>query len=294
MATRHATLRDLRAEIEVVDQAVTVDDPYLLDALRFVSARIEAIAEQPFAPLVQTRYYDALGDHIDDGAGVLYLDHPLLAVSEVLDGAGNALLEGVDFRLYPRGETPHSGLLLLAGGSLSRWSSYATDWQEAIQVTGVWGYRRAWDTAWVDSLDTVQDDPLPESATTVQVSDASGADAWARAPRFSPGQLIGLESEYCEVEAVDVVTNRLTVVRGARGSVAAQHAQGTPVMLFEPEPVIVRATLRWAAYLYRRRGQFQRVQFDGVATTEFPPDVPEEVAGILAAIPPPHPGWYVV
>ncbi len=295
MAIRYATLRDLRAELEIAAGAVTVDDPYLLGALRFASARIEAIAEQPFAPLVQTRYYDAaVGDHVDDGAGVLYLDYPLLEVTEVLDGEGNALVEGTDFRLYPRGETPHSGLLLLAGGSLSRWTAAGQDWQEAISVTGVWGYRRDYGAAWVDSLDTVQDNPLDDSATSITVSDADGADAWARAPRFSPGQLIRIESEYCEVEAVDTAANTLTVARAARGSAAAQHAQGAPIALFEPEPVIARAALRWAAYLYRRRGQFQRVQFDGVATTEFPSDVPAEVANILAAIPSPHLGWYVV
>ena len=116
---------------------------------------------------------------------------------------------------------------------------------------------------------------MSSSATTLNVSDGT---------LFSIGQLIRIESEYLAITAIS--TNALTVVRAIRGSTAASHVQTTAIDIWKPEPAIVRAASRWAAYISKRQGHFQTVTIDGLGgATQFPQDMPKEVENILNELP---------
>lgn len=118
---------------------------------------------------------------------------------------------------------------------------------DAIQITGVWGYHPDADAAWRDSGDTVQANPLAASTTSLSVSDI---DAGLE-PTFQVGQVIALDDEYCIVTAIDLDLNSITVERGALGTTAASHTQGTSILIYDVPHDLVQATLQLAALLYR-------------------------------------------
>ena len=272
----YACLRDAREQANVQSSTSTSEDDYLLSVLRFTSRRCEAITGLEFAPRIDTLYLDAL----DIDPDVLRLPAPLLSITTVTDGQSNSLTQGTDFNVWPRSSTPYRTLRMLDSAAYA-WNLYSTEWMDAISITGIWGWRRQYATAWLSTGDTVQDAPLADDAVTLAVSDADGADAYGRTPRFSPGQLLKIESEYLEVLAVDTSTDTLTVTRGAQGSTAAEHAASTVIYVWEAEPAIQRATLVWAAYLLARRGQYEQVKFDGIGAVSFPADAPAEVMNIF-------------
>lgn len=287
---RYASLIQARREIKELDSTVDADaDARVLDALYFVSGRIDKITVRTFAPYVATRYYDAEGDHLDAATGRLLVDEPLLAVT-ALSVSGQGLVVGTDYVTEPRGETPITALRLLPSASVD-WSSHDGDWQDSIVVTGIWGERSGYSRALVASGDTVQNvGGLSDSGVSLIVANLNGADARNRSPRFSPGQLLAVTSngatEYLEVQAATIGTDEtpthtLTVRRGARGSTPATHANGTAIAIWTPEPDIERTAILWTAYLYKRRGDFAQVTFDGVTSTKWPADAPQEVVNIL-------------
>lgn len=81
------------------------------------------------------RYFDAIGPHIS--GPVLYLDRDLCAINTVTNGDSEALT-GTHYVTEPRNDTPYYGLRLKTGSGRS-WA-YATDWENAIAVSGKWAY----------------------------------------------------------------------------------------------------------------------------------------------------------
>ncbi len=274
----YSDLAHLRVEITATD---TSGDAYVLAALREACARIDELLGLEFAPRLKTRHFDALGYHIDDERRLLQLDEPLLVATEIVTAEGETLTPSA-YALHPlderRGPTPYDGIRLVASGS--SWSDYAGDWQDAIAVTGIWGFHRRYEQSWRSSGDAVVDG-INSSTTQIAVTDADGPDASAWSPRFSPGQLIQIGSEWLNVEAVDAEENILTVQRGVRGSTAAAHDSGATISLWQPEEPIQRAVNRWVAYVYARRGAFEQATYDGFTTVKFPEDIPAEVQHIL-------------
>lgn len=277
----YTTLARVREEIKARPDNVS-DDDYVVRALREVTARIQRFTRLDFGPCIRTRLFDALGDHINDDRRLLHLDAPLLVASQIVTAAG-VTLGGGDYTLVGHDpcvwDTPYEAIRLTAG----YWSSVSANWQGAISVTGIWGYHTAYTSAWLDSGDAVTDaGGIDATTTTLTVADADGADPYGLTPRFSVGELLQIDTEWLEVIAVDTGTNTLTVLRGQRGSTAVPHDSGVPIAVWWVEPDIERAAVRWTAFMYSRRGVFEKTRFDGMATVEFPPDMPDEVANILS------------
>ncbi|MBZ0297180.1 MAG: hypothetical protein K8L99_31765, partial [Anaerolineae bacterium] len=118
-----------------------------------------------------------------------------------------------------------------------------------VSVIGIWGYHDRWGQAWRASGDSVQDNPLGASATTLSVSDADGADADSESPRFQVGQLLQIGTEY--VWLLAIVENTLTIQRGANGTTAAEHALDSAISVYRPPLDVEMLCLRWAAWLYK-------------------------------------------
>jgi len=106
--------------------------------------------------------------------------------------------------------------------------------RQKLEITGIWGYEETKD----DSGDTVQDNPLSASATTLNVT--SGEN-------FAVGHTLKIEDEQLYITAI--VTNALTVKRGVNGTTAASHALATKIYIYTyPDPIIQACliqTLRW-------------------------------------------------
>lgn len=279
---RYCTLAQALDETRAKAGYESADDnapEYIKKAITHVSARIDRETHYTFWPDIRTEYYDARGSHIIDYRLLELIKMPFLAITTLIDGLGSTLAEGVDYHAWPRGAMPITALRLIAATGRS-WTAYSTDWRDAISVSGIAGYHERYSAAWLASGDSVQDvGGITDSATSLNVTNAAGADGYGFAPRFSPGNLLRIASEFVEVQAVNA--NVLTARRGVNGSTRAAHAQGTAIDVWQVEPAIQRAALRWVGYLFQRRGAFEQTSYDGIATVSFPPDAPGEVKAIL-------------
>ncbi len=279
---RYCTLDQALAETRAKAGYESPDDnalAYIKQAITHVSARIDRETRATFWPDIRTEYYDARGSHLIDYRLLELIKMPFLSITTLKDGLGNTLVEGVDYHTWPRGETPIAALRLIAATGRS-WALYSTDWRDAISVSGIAGYHERYSEAWLASGDSVQNVAgITAADTSLTVNNASGTDGYGFVPRFSPGNLLRLESEFMEVLTVSV--NVLAVRRGVNGSTKAAHAPATPIDVWQVEPSIQRAALRWVGYLFQRRGAFEQTSYDGIATVTFPKDAPGEVQAIL-------------
>lgn len=271
-----ASISQANTEIKIKPTDSSGDEA-LLDILRFVSARVEVITARIFSPDKRTRRFHAFGSHIDDAYNALYLGSlPILEIqSLVIGGVTLAPYNEEDQTgdyFFLEDESPYFNICLSVNAQ-ARWSDLLNgDWRNSIRVTGTWGYRSRYPAeSWQLAAATLSSD-LNNSNKTVNVSSLAS---------FSPGQRVRIGDEYMDIENVDT---GLTVIRGAGGTSAAAHSSGAAIDIWIPEPPITRAVLRWSAFLYKRRGQFDKLSLDAVTGTivsQYPPDAPEEVQNIL-------------
>ncbi len=242
-----ATLHQLRQRLGL-SAADTGDDARLLAALQAASAQIEHLAGRRFSPRVATLEHDVNPRHATE----LLLADDLLQIDTITNGDGSSI-DPLDVVTLPESalDGPIS-VLRLTGGQFFTWNETPL---RAIRISGVWGWHDRWTRAWRSSADTVQNNPLSSTASTVTVSDADGADAHTQTPRFQVGHLLRIEDEYLRVLAVNTSTNVLTVLRGVNGTTAAAHNQNTAIDIFQPALEVEMLCLRWALWLYKEPDQ---------------------------------------
>jgi hypothetical protein len=275
--TNYTTLARAKTELKAES---TVDDTKVRYAIQEVSKRIDAVMGTPrrpfFAPYLEQRDFYIDPTRVDTGDNTFLLNNHILAFTAVTRQSTN-LTSSVE--LYTRGEEV-AQMLRLTNSSLS-WYPQDNTAQKKIYVTGTWGYVPDYASAF-DSVDTIQDaGGINASVTSITVADADGADLDGFTPRFSPGNLLQIESEWLDVTAVNTTTNVLTVRRGVNGSTAAVHANGTAVQTFHVDERVQRIASRQAALLYVRRGAFQVETLDGVGVITYPQDLLTELKNSL-------------
>lgn len=82
-----------------------------------------------------TRYFDAVGRHID--GNTLYFDTWLYSATTVTNGDSTVITSG-QYALIERNRAPYFAIRLLSqSGKL--WT-YSSEWMNAISITGRWGY----------------------------------------------------------------------------------------------------------------------------------------------------------
>jgi hypothetical protein len=243
----YASLAELKSKLDI--DAVT-DDASLTNDLRRASREIDRATGRTYFPTQATRYVNG------SGSDRLWLPAPLLEASEValssdLGSTYTALGAG-DYWLSDGKSwdaTPYQLLALNPNGSYGTW--YKGD--RTVRIAGVWGWRPDYADAWEDSGDTVLDAALAASATQITVASSSGTDALGLSPRFAAGNLIKVDSEFCEVTATSAT--KLTVTRGANGTTAASHATGVRIYRWRPYELVEQATLTQAARWFKRAQQ---------------------------------------
>lgn len=247
---------------------------WLQIAIPWVCERIDAITGYTFAPVTETRYFDASRECIVDNS--LFTQYPMLSVASVsvLEVAKTAYpgtgARGAYDYMVPLGATPWFKIIGLQPGS---WIPTDVYYQDAIAVTGVWGYRKNYPAAGWATVSGATATVATTTGLTVTVS-SSGA--------LSPGMLVKIESEVMSVATVPNGTSFTVTERGARGTTPAAHAAAA-FAIWEPEPTIERAATIWAADLYAKRGVREQFRIDtptGVIK-QFDPDAPPEVSALL-------------
>lgn len=235
-----ATLHQLRQRLGLA-ATETADDARLLAALQAATVQIERAADRSFCPRVATLQHTVNTKYTTE----LLLDDDLLELTSVTNGDGSALSLNDVVTLPAEGPI---AVLRLIGGNVFVWDETPI---RAVSVSGKWGWHDRWSEAWRSTSDTVQNNPLSASATTITVVDADGADAENETPRFQVGHLIRIDSEYLRVLAVNTSTNVLTVQRGVAGTAAASHTQNTAISTYQPALDAQMLHLRYAAWLYK-------------------------------------------
>lgn len=234
---------------EQIDKESRIDDAVLLRALVGASRLIDEASGRFFFPMRQVITLNP-----PTGGRVLWLPKPLLVVEsvELAEGWNGAFDESLAVGDYWLSDgvtdaTPYQEIEIGRSGSVAGWGS--APW--SVRVTGVWGWRREYATAWA-AVDAVQNNPLTAGATSMTVVDADGVDEWGVAKRLQVGQVVRLGSEFVFVASVNETTNTVGIVRGQNGTTAAQHAQLTAVEVWRPEPLVVQATIVQASRTFKR------------------------------------------
>lgn len=288
----YTTLANVKAELKT---QTNNDDSKLLTYIRTVTARIRSMhnPQADFEPQWDQKFFTPCAENtgaqngallLIDGNGQEYLlagngDNPSVIRS------GQALTWGTDVLPYPQNYTPIKTIRLSdSNGQVYRtwYAQCAPPYFETVNITGWWGWRQNYASmGWLSSLQTVLNNPLSASGTTINVTSVNAADSLGRTPTFSAGNLIRVEGEAMLVLATDATLNTLTVQRGTNGTAAVTHNAGTAITIWEPQEQIVGVATRQACLLYARRGAFDQMTIEGVATTTYPRDLIREIYDVL-------------
>lgn len=283
----YATLTQVRAYLKLT-ATETVDDTLLqtcitwanqtLDTLRRGDVRLETrYYDYPLAAVQLFGYYDAetwvaqMNAAGLLGAGRLQLDDDLLALSSIMNGDGTAL-PTTEILLEPANIYPKA-VLKIKTGSAYRWLPDDENREQCISVTGLWGYRPQYASAWV-STDTVQNNPLTAAGTSITVVSAA---------RFQAGQLLKIGDEFVAVTAINTTSNYLTVTRAANGTTAAEHTQSTAIYIYVPWGNYQLAGVRLAVWRYRQKdvNVFEETTSFETGTTIIPATIPADIRALL-------------
>jgi hypothetical protein len=291
----YATLYQVKRYTGNLDN--TTEDARFVDFLRWSTGLIEGYKARRYDVRLATIPHDA-PITVRSSFGVfdrsyvrsssqrqLIVVDDLLEMVEFLNGDGVEITSD-EFMLEPFDRTPYSVLTLRSG---TTWSPDDNgDIKGALSLKAFWGYHSNYANAFIDSLDTVLDNPLTANATQIHVDDVNGATEDLDTPRFQAGQLLRIGDELMlllAAEAVQGNNDTLTVKRAYNGSVRAQHSQGASIKIFRPEETIVQACQRLVKWRYAQKDSdaFDRTYVAGTGVVSTPASLPADVRDVLGA-----------
>lgn len=260
MSNLYASLTQLRNRLDVES---TDDNVLLLDTIEDASRYLDEATGRRFYPRIDTLYYDHDEDYL------LRLDDDLLSVTTLTTQNDGQTIASTGYYLMCGGSynaQPYTRIAIKRGsGYIFGWSDTP---QKANKVVGVWGHHNNYAGAYRSSGDTVLNNPLSDSGTSVTV---------ANGHRFEAGQTLKIGSEWLYVSAVN--GNVLTVERGVNGSTAAEQAVTTAIYIYEPMRDAQRVALRFAGWLFKQYAaphSFE-IQTSADGTVIIPQNAPPEV-----------------
>ena len=179
-----------------------------------------------------------------------------MALEEILNG-DTVEIETTDVNLEPITTSPKALVFIKNSAGVNWVKDDDGNDRQVISVSGIWGYHDNYASAWVDSLDTVENNPLTSNATTMLVNDADGLAGDLDLVRFQAGQILkitdGTLYEFVFVVATNTTTNELTLLRGQRGTTALAWTQNTPIYIWRVMSNVAMATIEICRLEYRRK-----------------------------------------
>lgn len=227
------TLNYVRTQRELASE--TSDDLILTEMIHAVSADMIRYINRVPMPYTDTKTYDYTRDYVWDGR-TLYLDDDLLSVSSIVNDG--ATIAPTSYVLRPANQLPYDYVRLK---SAEFWT-YTDDIEDAITVSGTWGYVPHFATAWRDSGIDIPVGGLSSSATSIVASSSAS---------FEVLQYIRVNDETMQITATNTNTNTLTVTRGELGTTAAAHDAGDAIEQFQQLADIKHDVNRIVSYLYK-------------------------------------------
>ncbi len=226
----YVSLEAVKRELEITH---TDHDAMLKDFIAQASDTFERMTKRHFIPVTATYDYDW------EDSLVLFLRDDLLSVTTLSDDSGT--IEAADYVLYGARNNPNNPpYFKIVLNSTQDFFYYNDVRQKAISVAGEWGYCNDYE----DTGATVIDNPLSNSATTLEVAFGKLETGWSL--------LIG--SEQIFVFSIAEGTNdTATIKRAQGGTIAAQHAAGTTIYRYVPPGMVTRAVSDWVKMMYQTR-----------------------------------------
>ncbi len=227
----YATLSELKAfdtarGMDVISDAP--DDAVLSAILDQVSRYVEspAGANTQFYPSIETRFYDSPASGRD-----VVLDGPLLEVISFLNGDGSTI-SSTQYILTNANKTPYWKISLKDNATIG-WYAKSGSFEQALSLTGLWGYRKHYQQrGWV-SIGTLGAAITDAAASTFTMNAGHAVTA---------GQIVKIDSEIFNIASV--VLNTVTPNRhGDNGSTAATHLDDAPVYAWSVQEEIKLAVL---------------------------------------------------
>ena len=244
----YATLDQAKSYMSFASQNVG-DDDKIFGFIRRASRSIDKYCRRKFYPQRETRYYNyRFGD-------VLKLDSELLQLDTLTTQNGGETID-LSAVILQTGENYNYGpwdTIVLRSDSGSQFNYSGTD-QKANAVVGFWGYRENYgEEAWVNTGTSLAGS-YAASGTSLSLAGAGSAGVGASdvnydAPRISPGDLLMVGGEMFNVVAGSG-PNQSIVIPHSNGTSANNHASGTAIYKYAPEPDINWTTIRLTSWLY--------------------------------------------
>lgn len=227
------------------------DDDLLKRFITQASALAHRRSGRTFVPYLDLRLLDFYSSYH------LNLDTDLLVATAITNGNGETISLS-DIRYMPGNETPKWRI------SCKRSSGTVFEWQDdpeqAIEVTGIWGYHTDYDHAWVDTLIDVPADDLASGATSVIVSSVTGLDNQGQ-QAFEVGGLYRIDSEFIKVVDIATGSNTLTIRRAQLGTSAAAHLEGADIERWQVLPDVEWLVTRLVTWAYQHRDTVNSIEF---------------------------------
>ncbi len=229
------------------------------DLLKRFIAQASAVAlrrsGRSFVPYLDTRLLDFYSSYH------LNLDADLLEATAITNGNGESISLS-DVRYLPANETPKWRISCKrSSGTTFQWQD---DPEQAIEVTGIWGYHTDYANAWVDTLAVIPAGDLSSSATTTTTPDAAALDAHGQ-PAFEVGGLYRIDSEFVKVVGVTLQTDPtpddLTIRRAQLGTTAAAHSAGAAIERWQVLPGMEQLVVRLVTWSYQHRDTVNSLEF---------------------------------
>lgn len=123
------------------DISDTSQDTLYADLILSATAIIDGYTGRTFEAADNTsRFFDALGDHIDGRSLFLWQEGvptDLCAIESITNGDGTTVTTS-QYTTRPKGQTPFHEIRLLTSANID-WT-YSDDWEDAIEISGKWAY----------------------------------------------------------------------------------------------------------------------------------------------------------
>lgn len=225
----YATPTEIKEVIpDSIRSTTTTYDNLLYKLADRISRMIDRHCGRTFFPYIETRYFDGNGGTelwIPDLLELTTASYSTDLGNNYTDYTANDYILSASRNINGRG----SYTRILGNLNSDAVTGYFPAGQRSVKIVGVWGTTDDRNTMWENTSDTVEDNPLSSSATSLTVNDVDGVDLWGITPRIEAGNILKIESEFLEVTATNTSTQVATVVRGRNGSTAAAHVVNTVI-----------------------------------------------------------------
>lgn len=243
----YTTFTQIQRAILKGSTVATVDDAFLKSCITQASAMMTAHCNRVFVPFVSSFTFDARGQHV--GPYHLDVSEDLLEVSALTNGDG-AAIAGSAFVLRPSNVFPKWRVHLKQSSGIA--FTYSDDWEDAITLSGTFGFHEDYPRAFGDTLEDVPGGGLSGSASSFTATDADDLDDTGR-QRFEIGQYLKIDSEVVKVVGLNATTNVVDIRRAQLGTTAAAHSAGVSILSYRQTPDIEKQCERLTVWLYQHR-----------------------------------------